>query len=101
MDGYAGKILRIDLGTEKVVKENLSEQMCEDFIGGRGFVAKTLYEELPPDIDPLGTETCLSLPRAPCPATFCRPAARLTLDQNHRPQVDMPIPTWAVILDRP
>lgn len=54
MDGYAGKILRIDLSTKKILKELLSEKMCDEFIGGRGFVAKTLYEELPPDTDPFG-----------------------------------------------
>jgi aldehyde:ferredoxin oxidoreductase len=70
MDGYAGKILRIDLGTEKVVKENLSEQMCEDFIGGRGFVAKTLYEELPPDIDPLGADNLFIIATGPLSGHF-------------------------------
>ncbi len=70
MDGYAGKILRIDLGTEKIVKENLSEQMCEDFIGGRGFVAKTLYEELPPDIDPLGADNLFIIATGPLSGHF-------------------------------
>ncbi len=47
MFGYAGKILRINLTTQEIVKDILPEKMCEEFIGGRGFVAKTLYEELP------------------------------------------------------
>ncbi len=42
MDGYAGKVLRIDLDTDKIIKEPLSNKMCEEFISGRGFVAKVL-----------------------------------------------------------
>jgi len=70
MDGYAGKVLRIDLDTDKIIKEPLSNKMCEEFIGGRGFVAKTLYEELPPDTDPLGKNNLFIIATGPLSGHF-------------------------------
>jgi len=70
MNGYAGKILRINLSTEEILKEPLSEKMCEEFIGGRGFVAKTLYEELPPDTDPFGEDNLFIIATGPLSGHF-------------------------------
>ncbi|OQY49767.1 MAG: hypothetical protein B6230_07645 [Desulfobacteraceae bacterium 4572_89] len=63
--GYAGTILRIDLGSEQIIKEPLTEKMCEDFIGGRGFVTKTLYEELLPGIDPFDEKNLFIIATGP------------------------------------
>ncbi|MBC2705243.1 aldehyde ferredoxin oxidoreductase family protein [Desulfobacula sp.] len=70
MDGYAGKILRIDLSKEEILKEPLSEKMCDEFIGGRGFVAKTLYEELPPDTDPFDKDNLFIIATGPLSGHF-------------------------------
>ncbi|MDA3916271.1 MAG: aldehyde ferredoxin oxidoreductase family protein [Deltaproteobacteria bacterium] len=70
MDGYAGKVLRINLDTDKIIKEPLSKKMCEEFIGGRGFVAKTLYKELPPDSDPLGKDNLFIIATGPLSGHF-------------------------------
>ncbi|MBF0259877.1 MAG: hypothetical protein HQK62_13780, partial [Desulfamplus sp.] len=50
--GYAGNTLRIDLSTQKIEKEPLKKEWVDDFIGGRGFTAKILYDENPPNVDP-------------------------------------------------
>jgi aldehyde:ferredoxin oxidoreductase len=52
MKGYAGAILRIDLTSGRVDKQPLPEPLAETYIGGRGFVARLLWDELPPGIDP-------------------------------------------------
>ena len=52
MKGYAGKILRLNLSQRKIQTENLSEGMCREYIGGKGFGAKILFEEMTPRIDP-------------------------------------------------
>jgi aldehyde:ferredoxin oxidoreductase len=52
MKGYAGRILRIDLGTGHVEKQTLPEPMAAAYIGGRGFVARLIWDELPAGIDP-------------------------------------------------
>ncbi len=49
--GYQDSILRIELGTGTVTTEPLSDEMVDKFIGGRGFVAKLLFDELPRGID--------------------------------------------------
>jgi len=51
MFGYAGTILRINLASGCIEKQPLNEAMAERFIGGRGFVAKLLFDELPRGID--------------------------------------------------
>ncbi len=56
MNGYAGTILKIHLTDGVVEKQPLPREMAEQFLGGRGFVAKTLFDQLPPDTDPLGPD---------------------------------------------
>jgi aldehyde:ferredoxin oxidoreductase len=51
MYGYAGRILRVDLSTGNVDKQPLDETMADQYIGGRGFVARLLFDELPRGID--------------------------------------------------
>ena len=50
LHGYAGTILRIHLTDGRIEKEPLSEQLAESYIGGRGFVARMLFDEIEPDI---------------------------------------------------
>ncbi len=52
MKGYAGTILRIDLSSGRIEKQPLPQQLADAYIGGRGFVARLLWEELPAGIDP-------------------------------------------------
>jgi len=70
MYGYAGSILRINLTTSTITREALPEKLCDDFIGGRGFVAKTLYDELPPGIDPLSEENLFIIATGPLMGHF-------------------------------
>ncbi|MBY8987599.1 MAG: hypothetical protein KGD61_04015, partial [Candidatus Lokiarchaeota archaeon] len=37
-------------------KSTLSGEFCRDWIGGYGFGAKILWDELKPGVDPLGPE---------------------------------------------
>ncbi len=56
MGGYKNRILRVDLTNRTFSEESLSEELIHDYIGGRGFGVKLLYDELKPGIDPLGEE---------------------------------------------
>ena len=47
MKGYAGKILRVNLSGGRMSKEEIPEEMMRKFLGGRGFAAKILWDELP------------------------------------------------------
>ena len=48
--GYAGKILRVDLTNEQITEEVLSEAELKKWVGGSGFGAKYLYDEVPPGV---------------------------------------------------
>jgi len=61
MKGYAGKFLRVNLSTGKVVNELLPAEVARNFIAGRGFGVKYLYDELAPNIDPLGEQNKILL----------------------------------------
>ncbi len=61
MDGYAGRFLRVNLSAGRVADEPLPMQVVMDFIAGRGFGIKYLYDELAPNVDPLGEHNKLVL----------------------------------------
>ncbi|GIX46245.1 MAG: aldehyde ferredoxin oxidoreductase [Candidatus Tectimicrobiota bacterium] len=48
--GYAGKILRVDLSTERIWTEELTPEVCRTYVGGAGLGAKILWEEVPPEV---------------------------------------------------
>ena len=52
MKGYAGNILRVNLSDRKIWKEGISEEMKRTFVGGRGFAAKIIWDEVK-GVDPL------------------------------------------------
>ena len=49
--GYAGKVLRIDLATERIGEERVDEATLRKYLGGTGLGAKILYDEVPPEVD--------------------------------------------------
>ena len=63
--GYAGQLLRVDLTKGEIRKEPLSKELCTLYIGGRGRDAKILYDELPPDADPLSPDNVLCISTGP------------------------------------
>jgi len=65
MNGYGGKILRVNLTTGKIAKEQTPVDIARDFIGGRGFGAYFLYKEVPQGADPLGPENKLIVSSGP------------------------------------
>ena len=54
--GYAGKILRVDLSTGSIKKEDLSSELIEKYIGGMGINTKLYYDLYTPGIDPISAE---------------------------------------------
>ena len=51
--GYAGKQLRISLNNRKVTVESIDPQVLRRYLGGAGYGARILYDELKKGIDPL------------------------------------------------
>ncbi len=52
MKGYAGSMLRVNLSDRKISKEEIPEEMKRKFVGGRGFAAKIIWDEVK-GVDPL------------------------------------------------
>ena len=69
MFGWKGKILRIDLSTGNRSVEDLSPDLCRNYIGGRGLGLKMLMDEVDPRIDPLGPENKLIFATGPLTGT--------------------------------
>ncbi len=49
--GYMGKILRVDLSSEKVSMESVDNETRRKYVGGTGMGVKYLYEEVPPGVE--------------------------------------------------
>ena len=48
--GYAGRILRVDLANKRSWTQELSPEECRLWLGGVGFGARILYDEVPPAV---------------------------------------------------
>ena len=77
--GWAGAILRIDLTREKIVKQPLSREMAYNFLGGRGFNAKVLWDEIKPGIDPLSPDNVLCIGVGPLNGTLMPMSGRFNV----------------------
>jgi aldehyde:ferredoxin oxidoreductase len=69
MLGYAGQILKIDLGTGNVVKENFDPGMARKFVGGICMSAKLLYDTVNPNTDALSPGNALIASSTPLSGT--------------------------------
>lgn len=77
MYGYGGKIIRVNLTERKIEKEELDSGLTKQWLGGRGFIAKILYDELPQGTDPLSPENKLIIASGPLSGTFWPSAAKI------------------------
>jgi len=76
MPGYQNRILRVNLTDRTFKEEPLSEGLIHDYIGGRGFGAKLLYDDLKPKVDPLGEENELIFISGPLGGTTAQSFSR-------------------------
>ena len=69
MGSVFGKVLRVNLTTGAVSKEELSAEDSKAFIGGRGLGGKMLMDEIPAGIDALSAENKLFFMTGPLTGT--------------------------------
>ncbi len=69
-NGYAGKLLRVDLTTETVTSEPLDEAVARAYIGGRGIGAYLAYREMAPNVDPFSPESPIFFISGPLQGTL-------------------------------
>lgn len=63
------RLLRVNLSTGEIKEEEIPVKMAREYVGGRGFGAKYLYDEVAPGIDPLGSENKLLFGTGPLAGT--------------------------------
>jgi len=69
MNGYAGKMLRINLSDSTIKVEPLDLEKAKKFIGGRGLGTAILTEEVNPQVDALSPENKLLFVTGPMTGT--------------------------------
>ena len=74
--GWSGRLLRVDLSTGTIVKEDLNEEWAHQYVGGRGLGARYLYEDLDPKVEPLSPENELIFATGPMTGTNASCGAR-------------------------
>jgi len=74
--GYIGQLLRVNLTNKGITKEPLREDWARDFVGGVGYSARIIYDEVKPKIDPLGTDNKLVMMTGPVNGTLIPTASR-------------------------
>ena len=77
MQGYTGKILRVDLSSSSITEEELTESRARKVLGGRGLGASIVFDEVPAGADPLGPENVLVLALGPLAGTYAPGCGRL------------------------
>src|SRR3990170_3133023 len=76
MNGWVGKILRVDLTSKTHKTEELDPDLARDFIGGQGIASKILYDEVDPKIDALSPENKLIFVTCPLTGTGALSSSR-------------------------
>lgn len=63
--GFAGQQLRVNLDQWEAYAEPISTEISRDYLGGAGYAARLLYDELGENVDPLGPENIMILATGP------------------------------------
>lgn len=76
MQGYVGKLLRVNLTTGQISDEPLNETWAMQYIGGSGLAARYLYDLVDQSTIPLGLENPLIMMAAPLTGTHAPSSSR-------------------------
>lgn len=77
-NGWTGKILRVDLTTEKITETPTSDYVPQ-LIGGRGVASMIYWEEVPPECGAFDPENALIMMTGPGTGTLAPTAGKFTI----------------------
>ncbi len=69
----------MDLSTRSFFDDELRQELAADYIGGKGFGARILYDQLQPGVDPLSADNILVVACGPLTGTLAPTAGRSVL----------------------
>jgi aldehyde:ferredoxin oxidoreductase len=75
--GFAGKWLDVDLTRGTLQARAMSASLAERFLGGNGLGTQMLWDEVGPEVDPLGAENLLILAAGPLVGTLMPNSCRM------------------------
>jgi aldehyde:ferredoxin oxidoreductase len=78
MNGYNDKILRVNLSNGMISKEGIPDSMKRDFLGGRGFAIKLLWDEVK-RVDPLSEKNKLIFSTGPLSGQMLPSAGKMVI----------------------
>lgn len=76
MNGYAGRLLYVDLGSGEIRDEPLDPELARTYVGGSGLAARLAYDTVDDSTDPLGPENPLMVMTGPLVGTAMPSAGR-------------------------
>ncbi len=79
MQGWAGKILDINLTTGSIESRPLDMEKARLFLGGRGLGARMLWDEVGPEVEPLSPDNVLIFATGPLTATGYQTSNRFSV----------------------
>jgi aldehyde:ferredoxin oxidoreductase len=79
MEGWAGKILTVDLTSGSVEVLPLDMEMARQFLGGRGLGGRLLWDLVGPDVKPLDPENALIFTTGPITASGSQTSNRFNV----------------------
>jgi len=65
VDGYVGKMLKVDLTRKKTDIEPLDEELARSFLGGRGLASKIFYDTIDPKVNPFSPRNAIIFATGP------------------------------------
>ena len=79
MNGWAGKILELNLTDRTITEHPLDMQMARQFLGGRGLGARFLWDLVGPEVDPLSPDNVLIFATGPLTASAFQTSNRFSV----------------------
>ncbi len=79
MEGWAGKILDVNLSDKSIKSYPLDMEMARQYIGGRGLGARLLWDLVGPEVEPLSPENVLIFTTGPLTATGYQTSNRFSV----------------------
>jgi len=79
MNGYMGRILRVNLTSGDIQPEPLNEAYARQFVGGSGLACRYLYDLIDADTDPLGPDNPLVFMTGPLVGTSAPSCGRFVI----------------------
>jgi len=79
MNGYTGNTLHIDLSKKKITIKKLDLSMARNFIGGRGFGIKTVYDNTRKNIGAFHSDNVLVYSTGPLTGTLAPGSSKISI----------------------